>query len=257
MSTPTLNFDKLTFDKSQFYANYVRVLEWNKEFGAVCNTTPVKSLSQKVTDYRYNIIAEEVKELSAAIKNKDIEETWDGLCDILVTVYGALGTFGYPLNIFKCDTTPSHNSLNSEENIKYDKDIFEKQDSVNSLATHNNLLLLLLTELKKLSDKSKFKALSVILNSMVRVTLCMAFIAKLDINKGMKIVNESNFSKGCKTEKEAKETVDAYKKDKMGKFHPNATYRKSQGLFIVYDKLTLKILKNINWKEPDFSELMK
>mgnify|MGYP000215202243 CR=1 FL=1 len=79
----------------------------------------------------------------------------------------------------------------------------------------------------------------------------------LDLDRGVHLVNESNMSKSCKTEEEAKETVEWYKKN--DKRYDTPTYRKSKcgRYWIVYNKSTGKILKSIKWQEVDFSEELK
>ena len=87
--------------------------------------------------------------------------------------------------------------------------------------------------------------------------------AALGINMDVayNIVHDSNMSKICNTEEEAKQTVEhisnnyelgdspyefpAYKKTEDGK------------RYIVYNASDSKILKSINFKLPDFTELLK
>jgi NTP pyrophosphatase (non-canonical NTP hydrolase) len=67
-------------------------------------------------------------------------------------------------------------------------------------------------------------------------------------------VNQSNWSKFCKTEKEAIDTVEAYKNgthpDKLGeKINTYFTY--AENYYIVKKTLDNKILKSIFYKSPD------
>ena len=64
----------------------------------------------------------------------------------------------------------------------------------------------------------------------------------------------SNYSKYCETEIEAEETCDAYENGT----HPNkygqviyADYREEKGIFIVFNSENGKILKSINYQEPN------
>lgn len=56
----------------------------------------------KLVDHelRASLIEEEAKETCDAIRNNDIVETIDGLCDLLCVVYGAATTFGISLAPF-------------------------------------------------------------------------------------------------------------------------------------------------------------
>ena len=56
--------------------------------------------SEKIVQLRYDLIKEELDELSVAIRNKDIVEVADALTDLLYVVYGAGHSFGIDLD--KC-----------------------------------------------------------------------------------------------------------------------------------------------------------
>jgi predicted HAD superfamily Cof-like phosphohydrolase len=55
---------------------------------------------EKIIKLRIDLIKEELDELAAAIKNKDIVEVADALTDILYVTYGAGHSFG--INLDKC-----------------------------------------------------------------------------------------------------------------------------------------------------------
>jgi len=56
--------------------------------------------SKKIVQLRYDLIKEELDELSVAIKDNDIVEVADALTDLLYVVYGAGHSFGIDLD--KC-----------------------------------------------------------------------------------------------------------------------------------------------------------
>ena len=56
--------------------------------------------NDKIVQLRYDLIKEELDELSLAIKEKDIIEVADALTDLLYVVYGAGHSFGIDLD--KC-----------------------------------------------------------------------------------------------------------------------------------------------------------
>ena len=56
--------------------------------------------SDKIIQLRYDLIKEELDELSLALKEKDIIEVADALTDLLYVVYGAGHSFGIDLD--KC-----------------------------------------------------------------------------------------------------------------------------------------------------------
>ena len=76
----------------------------------------------------------------------------------------------------------------------------------------------------------------------------------IDLNKTFDIVHKSNMSKFCKSEKEAQETVEWYKKNDSRYDFP--AYRKSttcENLWVVYNRTTQKILKSINYTPAKFN----
>ena len=79
-----------------------------------------------------------------------------------------------------------------------------------------------------------------------------------NLDDAFDIVHNSNMSKLCKTEEEAKQTVEYYHDHKeLGYLSP--CYRKSTDgkYYVVYNKDTMKILKSINYTPANFSELLK
>ena len=56
--------------------------------------------TEKIVQLRYDLIKEELDELSVAIKDQDIVEVADALTDLLYVVYGAGHSFGIDLD--KC-----------------------------------------------------------------------------------------------------------------------------------------------------------
>jgi predicted HAD superfamily Cof-like phosphohydrolase len=52
----------------------------------------------KISNLRYDLIEEELKELKEALENKNIKEVADALTDILYVTYGAGHAFGINLN---------------------------------------------------------------------------------------------------------------------------------------------------------------
>ena len=65
--------------------------------------------SEKIVKLRYDLIKEELDELSVAIRDKDIVEVADALTDLLYVVYGAGHSFGIDLD--KCFTEVQRSNL--------------------------------------------------------------------------------------------------------------------------------------------------
>jgi predicted HAD superfamily Cof-like phosphohydrolase len=79
--------------------NFNMVREFMDVFGQEVKDTP-KLPKRSVQALRVKLIAEELKELREALKDKDIVEVADALTDILYVTYGAGLAFGIDLD--KC-----------------------------------------------------------------------------------------------------------------------------------------------------------
>ena len=79
--------------------NFEKVGLFMKTFGQEVKSKPAFA-TDKVNELRVNLIVEELGELKAAVKNKDLKETVDALTDILYVTYGAGHAFGVDLD--KC-----------------------------------------------------------------------------------------------------------------------------------------------------------
>lgn len=83
----------------------------------------------------------------------------------------------------------------------------------------------------------------------------------IDLDKAFNLVHESNMSKLCVSEDEAKETVEWYKNEYDNNRLPydSPDYRKSMNdkYWVVYNKSTGKVLKSINYHPVDLKPLVE
>lgn len=63
-------------------------------------------------------------------------------------------------------------------------------------------------------------------------------------------VTRSNFSKFCKTEQEARESVESYRTRNI-----ESDFRKVDDYFVVFRKEDGKILKSLKWSMPDITDI--
>ena len=77
--------------------NFEKVAEFMNAFGQTVETEPTWT---SVSQLRYDLIDEELKELGQAIEERNIVEVADALTDLLYVVYGAGHSFG--LDLDKC-----------------------------------------------------------------------------------------------------------------------------------------------------------
>lgn len=80
----------------------------------------------------------------------------------------------------------------------------------------------------------------------------------VDADKVFQIVQDSNMSKLCKTEEDAQETVRLYKEEIPQRYDSPAYRRSDDNIhWVVFNKSTMKILKNYKYTPANFEELLK
>ena len=96
--------------------NFEKVKKFMQTFGQEVKSKP-SFPSDKIVKLRYGLIEEELSELQAAIRDKDITEVADALTDILYVTYGAGHSFG--INLDKCfEEVQNSNMSKLDENGK-------------------------------------------------------------------------------------------------------------------------------------------
>lgn len=102
-------------------------------------------------------------------------------------------------------------------------------------------------------NKDIIEVLDAITDSIyVLVGMCTS--CGFDIDTAFKLVHESNMSKLCDTEEQAKESVEWYMETRP-EFQPAYRKTKDGSKWLVYDQLTGKVLKNKYYQEVDLSVL--
>ena len=97
-------------------SNFSKVGIFMKTFGQEVKDKPSFS-TDKINKLRIDLINEELKELTDAMKNKDLLEVADALTDILYVTYGAGHAFGIDLD--KCfEEVQKSNMSKLDENGK-------------------------------------------------------------------------------------------------------------------------------------------
>ena len=97
-------------------SNFSKVGIFMKTFGQEVKNKPAFS-TDKINKLRLDLIKEELRELTDAMKNKDLLEVADALTDILYVTYGAGHAFGIDLD--KCfDEVQNSNMSKLDEDGK-------------------------------------------------------------------------------------------------------------------------------------------
>ena len=79
--------------------NFENVRSFMETFGQMVRSKP-QFPDEKTMQLRYELIKEELEELEAAMKTKNLKEIADALTDILYVTYGA--GYAYGINLDKC-----------------------------------------------------------------------------------------------------------------------------------------------------------
>lgn len=113
-----------------------------------------------------------------------------------------------------------------------------------------------LNELKEAIEKKDFTEVRDAIGDILYVTYGAAASFGINADKDYNIIHKSNMTKLCKTEKEALETIESYKKKFVEGTSPYDTpaYKKSEDgvYYIVFNKSSGKILKSINYTPVSF-----
>ena len=118
-------------------------------------------------------------------------------------------------------------------------------------------------EFKEGCDKKDLVEVADALADMLYVIYGAGHVFGLNLDKLFTEVHDSNMSKLCSSEEEAIETVESYKKKrdeaKEGdQVYEDPVYKKMDGgkYWVVYDGKTSKILKSINFRNPNLKPIM-
>ena len=142
----------------------------------------------------------------------------------------------------------------------------EQYESVNKNIFDNKKLIdyrlnLILEEVQELKDAIKNKDLTETVDALTDILYVTygAFTAiGVDADQAFDIVQKSNMSKICNTEKEAYDTVQWYHEHENQRYDsPEYKLSENEENYIVFNKNTNKILKNIYYIPAKFSDLLK
>lgn len=261
-----------------------QVAEFNYLFGVINynypNTNEIdkekfNSISDKFNltqiKLRYSLVAEEVKELEQAIKDKNAIEIIDALCDILYVVAGAKVYFNLPIDNFEekvmksIRKMPPQNPIIEKDNLEYIITMLDNQrvlHFINKIKIYNsflgNLTELFINEKKIIYHPYFLNHLISLyhesLDKIVKNILRLEDSFMIDLVYQFDIVHKSNMTKVCVLEEDAKETVEWYKINETRYKQPS--FRKinfnKKDYYVIYDAETKKILKSIKYIPAKF-----
>lgn len=199
---------------------YDGVKLFHQVFGHPCPESIVESVDEKLSLFRHKLLLEEFNEFEAALTANDKKEELDGIADMLYVSYGALISFGFSFDDIKSTTEYSKNDIKTQ------------------ITNYNKSFTI--------EDIKKYYTSTIILI----MTYCNIYT--INIEPIFAEVQRSNMSKVCSTIDEAIATVEKYKSDPRYQ----ASYKEVMNKFVVFNTIDGKILKSINFSEPNLSKFL-
>lgn len=241
--------------------NFEKVIEFNNTFGITVHENIQQNIfddDPKLIKYRIELIREEVKELAEAIDQKNFKEVIDALSDILYVVYGMGCSIGSNLDeTFRAIYGDDRPHSNCEiVKIKYEYNSKPLYNDLTFVSLKNNGLYDISNELEKLEKyvaNKQFLATTIVLTRLLYYSYRTGLQLGVDMDEAFRLVHESNMSKLCSSEEEAKQTVQWYKDNEDRYDSPSYRLSEDGKYWVVYNKSTKKILKSIKYHPVDLS----
>lgn len=223
-------------------SDYQKVCEFNKafDFPQYDNFDDEKCLK-----LRLDLIREELDELQDAYEINDYIEEQDACADILYVAYGMAYTY-------KIHSDKVLDNYYSDKSKSLYQNLCEHFKTLQSLSISNVLSKLKndFTTLKmSLENKDQTQWIE-LLHEFIVYVYRFQYVRNYDSDRVFTIVHESNMSKLCKSEEEAKLTVEKYAsefKDEKSPYDSPYYYPLDNGLYVVKNKSSGKALKSINY----------
>lgn len=254
--------------------NFESVGQFNLIFGHPKHDTLQENVLEdtKLIQLRLNLISEEISELCESVRTRDMIETIDALGDILYVIYGMGQVTGINLDK-EFHEQYKHLLPNSNERTNFEivKEIMQDFTSMPQRIDSNifendprrvdDCCETIYGEFENLKAASREDLTRVKLSliNLLFGVYKMGYCLGIDLNVAFRIVHESNMSKLCRNEEEAKDSIKHY--STLSGFESTPVgYRRSTedpDYFVIYNIETGKILKSKYFRTPDFSSMFE
>lgn len=238
--------------------HFEKVIQFNFLFGKLKENkiSNDEQLDPKTMNSCFSLIEEEFNELKHAINTQNLIETIDAVIDLEYVILGMAAILGININpeLEKCDNIFSL-LINAPFQL-IENSVFELKQLLHKISNvkeniHGFMLASDLLVLNNAKLMIKTKLVNLMFN--LKMMGCLMNNNNINMNLAFDLVHDNNLSKLCKTESEALAT----KEDFFKKGELNVDYRLAvdNKHFVVYNKNTNKILKSINYKSVDLSDV--
>lgn len=199
--------------------------------------------SPKVSMLRYNLIKEELEELEEAIMDDDYVEIADALADLLYVIYGAHATFG--VGVEDLDVYDRFEPW-SAQILPYNR----AKSALDSLNSELGSFERALEEYDAMDVRGPLDDL---LDSVYRTA---AFYG-INIHACFDEVHASNMSKFCKTENDARVSLDMRKAaEETADKYKNAEVHQVGDVWVLRRSDNHKVLKGMDYFEPNLKQFL-
>lgn len=231
-------------------SNFEKIIEFHTCSGLAHNSVPQRNVVRKnpeLVKLRLSLIDEENTELNEAVENVDFVEVIDALADLKYVTYGTCSSFG--INAKNVYTTVR------TEKLVINPDILTTDPNTVSLCLSN--IQTAINKLHRAVESDDFDKIEVALFSILEEAYRTSISFGIDPDRAFELVHDSNMTKFCNYERQAKQTVEKYKSDPE-KRYDSPTYRHSEDrtYFVVYNESTKKILKSIDYQPVSFDSML-
>lgn len=243
--------------------NFEKVCTFNRVFGLPHFDEKQETIDPKLFKLRVDLCKEELSELDFAYRNNNLIEVIDALADEAYVIYGLASSFGINMDseFYKYMISPKMNDNITTTQSNFEKvklwhsdqlQLYPDKPCLDNIDINDiDYMKCVLKNLKTIDNWDTYIGH---LCCLLYLVYSMAFQCGVNLNEAFSIVHESNMSKLCTSEDEAKMTVQNYiEKDKR---YDSPKYRKSEGYWVIYNESTGKILKSINYTPANFDKLI-
>ena len=256
---------------AQAQTNFAKVIVFNQSFGLPHydeEQMNILTTDKKLSKLRVDLCIEEMRELNEAFETENFIEVIDALTDELYVLYGAASSFGFNMDTeLRCYVNTYLYLDPNQTNQNFILSLVKTQTKRIPDTICNNMFNeyfppeprknydKMNTTIKELNEHLMCPNYHDMKNSLVLMlvlTYKMGILLGIDLDKSFDIVHRSNMSKLCADEQEAAETVEWYKKNDDRYDSPSFRKADNDDYWVVYNKSTGKILKNINYTPAGF-----
>lgn len=203
----------------------------------------------KLLRSRLSFVREERDEFLEALKQSDLVEMADALCDLNYFAYGSGQCLG--INLDKELELTGNSTITSAYSGKdVDLKILEQRELIH---TRIEMITTYINQFENAIANANFELIVKSLVSIIVSTYNLGYYLNFDMDNMFREVHRSNMTKVCHNMRDAKESLRLYLQDERYK---KPVIRTKEPYFLIYDEELNKILKCHKWETPNLRQFM-